>query len=56
MQYRIIKAVYADQLDDAVHDAINRGWQPIGGVCVTEGYVDDARFFQAMVKPNQSLK
>jgi len=52
MQYMVIEAKDdAQELDEAVNQQIEEGWEPLGGVAV--GYSTDSGnwwFYQAMVK------
>jgi len=41
--YMVIEAASREELESAVKDALRKGWQPLGGVSVSDG-----KFFQAM--------
>ena len=43
VSYSILKAPSPKDLEDKVKEAIKRGWQPLGGIAVSNG-----EFFQAM--------
>ena len=66
MEYRILQADGRAELEAVVREMIRAGWQPLGGVCVTQQLVDasgttpepystlyDAGlvYAQAMIKP-----
>lgn len=38
-----------EEITQEVNEKINKGWYPLGGICVVHGEVNDA-FYQAMVK------
>lgn len=41
--YMVIEAGTRQELETAVKDALRKGWQPLGGVSVSDG-----KFYQAM--------
>lgn len=41
--YKILESSSVELLEALVKDAISKGWQPIGGVAVSDGH-----FYQAM--------
>jgi hypothetical protein len=41
--YMVLEADSKQELEIAVKDALRKGWQPIGGISVSEG-----KFYQAM--------
>ncbi len=43
VSYSILKAPSPKDLEDKVKEAIKRGWQPLGGLAVSNG-----EFFQAV--------
>ena len=49
MEYTIIDKISIDSLETEVHELIDNGWKPIGGVAV---HSEDGltHFYQAMVK------
>jgi hypothetical protein len=51
MEYKVIEARAAQQLEQAVNEHIQEGWEPLGGVAV--GFTDLANYWtycQAMVR------
>jgi len=32
--YKILKNIYPDELQDIVKEHMEKGWEPIGGICV----------------------
>lgn len=50
VDYRIVTQLFADDVDDEVHELMKDGWQPQGGVAVMVTLKGNTRFYQAMVK------
>lgn len=43
--------MFNDELTNQVIEAMKIGWNPIGGVCITDGYA-----FQAMIRESHSMR
>ncbi|MDP1573116.1 MAG: DUF1737 domain-containing protein [Pseudomonadota bacterium] len=60
MQYKVVFEVTATELESKVNELLNRGWEPLGGVSVSETLEQDVgvfnreeysmSFVQAMIK------
>ena len=48
-EYRIVSESSSYNLSKTVNKYIKKGWEPVGGVCNTQGHFFDF-FYQAMVK------
>lgn len=42
--YKVIEAATREALEEAMREALSQGWQPLGGICITNGV-----FYQAIV-------
>jgi hypothetical protein len=51
MRYRVIKRFDFDELKEYVNLAIEDGWVPQGGICVTVNLTSTV-YYQAMIKNN----
>ena len=51
MKYRVIKRFDFDELKEYVNLAIEDGWVPQGGICVTVNLTSTV-YYQAMIKNN----
>jgi hypothetical protein len=55
MQYHLVEAQSAEDLERLVQEKINEGWEPQGGVAVATYGVGSWWYYQAMIfRPSQS--
>ena len=52
MQYRILEENSVYRLENAVNEAISRGWRPQGGVAIDSQGMSES-FLQAVIKEDQ---
>jgi hypothetical protein len=58
MEYRILEATSAEALQNEVTTCINRGWRPLGGLCVVNSQANSGNwyFYQAMIREGSSRR
>ncbi|MBP2834097.1 DUF1737 domain-containing protein [Aquimarina sp. U1-2] len=49
MKYTIIEQKTKTNLEKEVQSLIDKGWKPLGGVCVDAVGTGSSRFFQALI-------